>query len=75
MVCPAMNTYMYEHPFTKKQLDTLANELVIHIVPPVEKRLMCGDLGIGAMASPSSICDHLDTFFKLHSDNFTTKTS
>ncbi len=48
--CPAMNTYMLEHPLTFKHLDVLKNLLNYKEIPCVEKELMCGDKGYGAMA-------------------------
>jgi phosphopantothenoylcysteine decarboxylase len=53
-VAPAMNTAMYEHPLTSRQLTTLT-DLGVHVIPPVSKRLACGDVGTGAMASPTEI--------------------
>ncbi|PVU90122.1 hypothetical protein BB561_005018 [Smittium simulii] len=53
-VAPAMNTFMWDHPHTKKHLDIL-NELNINIINPVAKKLACGDYGVGAMASPKDI--------------------
>ncbi|KAL5697987.1 phosphopantothenoylcysteine decarboxylase [Ranunculus cassubicifolius] len=53
-VAPAMNTYMWSNPFTAQHLD-LINGLGITLIPPVIKRLACGDYGNGAMAEPSLI--------------------
>ncbi|KJE88588.1 phosphopantothenoylcysteine decarboxylase, variant 1 [Capsaspora owczarzaki ATCC 30864] len=44
IVCPAMNTFMWDHPATARQLDMLQS-LGMEIVPPIAKRLACGDLG------------------------------
>jgi phosphopantothenoylcysteine decarboxylase len=52
--CPAMNTKMWEHPMTSVQIDNLVR-FGYHLVPPVEKTLMCGDTGIGAMAVVDTI--------------------
>uniref|UniRef100_H3G7F4 Flavoprotein domain-containing protein n=1 Tax=Phytophthora ramorum TaxID=164328 RepID=H3G7F4_PHYRM len=41
---PAMNTDMWNHPITAKQLRVLA-ELGYKMVPPVEKKLACGVVG------------------------------
>jgi len=54
LVAPAMNTLMFAHPFTAPQLDTL-RQLGVVIVPPISKRLACGDVGVGAMASVDDI--------------------
>ncbi|MBA0565844.1 hypothetical protein Goshw_020194 [Gossypium schwendimanii] len=53
-VAPAMNTFMWSNPFTEKHLMTI-DELGISLIPPVSKRLACGDYGNGAMAEPSLI--------------------
>ena len=59
VVCPAMNTAMYQHPLTEKQLNILKNDFNFNIVKPIEKILVCGDKGIGAMAEISIISDML----------------
>ncbi|XP_009592930.1 phosphopantothenoylcysteine decarboxylase HAL3 [Nicotiana tabacum] len=53
-VAPAMNTLMWNNPFTEKHLMAI-DELGISLIPPVSKRLACGDYGNGAMAEPSLI--------------------
>lgn len=55
IVCPAMNTCMYEHPLTKIQLDLICNQFGFILVDSISKKLMCNDVGIGAMASTDSI--------------------
>lgn len=93
LVAPAMNTFMWDSPFTSKHLATL-QELGASIIPPVSvatrvvsqffiacwwlfhvsghlcferlpcdfglqvsKKLACGDVGNGAMASPDDIAE------------------
>jgi phosphopantothenoylcysteine decarboxylase len=56
LFCPAMNTYMWEHPFTAKQVATL-EELGYRQIAPVVKQLACGDFGQGAMAEVETIID------------------
>ncbi|CAI9780504.1 unnamed protein product [Fraxinus pennsylvanica] len=53
-VAPAMNTLMWNNPFTERHLMTI-DDLGISLIPPVTKRLACGDNGNGAMAEPSLI--------------------
>ena len=53
-LAPAMNTLMMEHPITDMQLDVLKTWGAI-VVPPQCKKLACGDIGIGAMASIGDI--------------------
>ena len=45
LFCPAMNTLMWEHPFTAKQIDILTKELNFVQVEPIVKKLACGDYG------------------------------
>ncbi|KIZ05704.1 putative phosphopantothenoylcysteinedecarboxylase [Monoraphidium neglectum] len=49
-----MNTFMWESPFTKQHLEVL-QKLGAQVIPPVGKRLACGDVGLGAMAAPEDI--------------------
>ncbi|KAK6924722.1 Flavoprotein [Dillenia turbinata] len=62
-VAPAMNTFMWNNPFTEKHLMTL-DELGITLIPPVTKRLACGDYGNGAMAEPSLIFSTVRLFLE-----------
>eukprot|EP00927_Polykrikos_kofoidii_P063211 TRINITY_DN58027_c0_g1_i1.p1 TRINITY_DN58027_c0_g1~~TRINITY_DN58027_c0_g1_i1.p1 ORF type:complete len:338 (+),score=61.57 TRINITY_DN58027_c0_g1_i1:90-1103(+) len=50
LIAPAMNTVMWEHPATSEHLKTIQLRGG-HVVPPVAKRLACGDVGRGALAS------------------------
>jgi len=54
LVAPAMNTFMWESPFTAKHLSVLV-QLGATTIAPVEKKLACGDTGVGAMSAPRSI--------------------
>ena len=54
IVAPAMNTVMWKHRVTAQHVSTLREWDVI-IVDPVAKELACGDVGVGAMASPTNI--------------------
>lgn len=57
IIAPSMNTAMWEHPLTAPQLATVRgfNRDLVHILPPVSKMLVCGDTGVGAMASLEDI--------------------
>jgi phosphopantothenoylcysteine decarboxylase len=57
VICPAMNTCMYKHPLTRRQLDLLVNEFGFTLIDSVSKLLMCNDFGVGAMASVDTIVD------------------
>jgi len=53
---PAMNTHMWDHPFTRKHINIL-KELGYKEIPPVVKRLACGDFGEGGMAAVQDIAN------------------
>ncbi|KAI9203844.1 flavoprotein [Polychytrium aggregatum] len=59
VVCPAMNTHMWTHPFTQKHLDVLAAEASYIIIPPITKTLACGDTGIGAMENVDRVAQRI----------------
>lgn len=52
--CPAMNTFMWKHPSTEININILKQWGYLE-VPPVVKRLACGDEGVGAMAAVDDI--------------------
>ncbi|KAI9798285.1 MAG: hypothetical protein M1833_004857 [Piccolia ochrophora] len=55
LVAPAMNTAMWRHPVTERQMGILEREWGVdvggwvEVLRPVEKELACGDTGDGAM--------------------------
>lgn len=62
-VAPAMNTFMWNNPFTERHLE-IVSQLGISLVPPITKRLACGDYGNGAMAEPSLIFSTVRLYFQ-----------
>lgn len=58
IVAPAMNTMMWEHPITQSHLSSV-RDFGIAIIPPISKKLACGDTGCGAMAEVPSIVQHV----------------
>ena len=44
LFCPAMNTFMWEHPITASQVEQLINMGYTQIAP-IKKTLACGDTG------------------------------
>ena len=54
LICPAMNTAMYENPIVQENIHKLAR-LGYHFVEPRESLLACGDVGKGAMAAVEDI--------------------
>ena len=69
LFAPAMNTAMYEHPLTRQQLDTLTTTFGYVEIPCIEKTLMCGQTGIGAMASVDTIIEQTLQKFQQMSGN------
>ena len=61
---PAMNTVMFEHQLTAKQINILTS-FGYKCIPPVAKKLACGDLGMGAMASVADIVQEVIKHIKL----------
>lgn len=63
LFCPAMNTRMWNHPITAQHISILKSWGHIE-VPCVEKTLICGDTGLGAMAEVetivNSVCKQFD---------------
>lgn len=56
LLCPAMNTVMWEHPATQSSLATLKS-WGWRVVGPVEKMLACKEVGSGAMAYVEDIVE------------------
>lgn len=60
LVAPAMNTFMYINPMTKTHLKILQEDApYITVLSPVEKVLICGDIGMGGMREWSEIVEIL----------------
>lgn len=54
-VAPAMNTHMFLHPLTEEHLAKLRSWPWFEVLDPVEKRLACGDTGIGGLMEPGDL--------------------
>ncbi|XP_067056441.1 phosphopantothenoylcysteine decarboxylase-like isoform X2 [Acropora muricata] len=67
LFCPAMNTFMWEHPITSVQVKQLIHMGYTHI-PPIKKTLACGDKGVGAMAEVPIIVSHVKNHLQRTSD-------
>nr|CDJ85229.1 Flavoprotein domain containing protein [Haemonchus contortus] len=61
---PAMNTMMWENPLTFQHRNTLKDLLRYKEIPPMEKELMCGDSGMGAMATTQMIATVVATIVR-----------
>lgn len=54
LVAPAMNLWMWEHPATRHNIDTL-RERGVQVIDPGVGELACGEEGVGRMAEPDRI--------------------
>ncbi|NLZ24904.1 MAG: bifunctional phosphopantothenoylcysteine decarboxylase/phosphopantothenate--cysteine ligase CoaBC, partial [Clostridiales bacterium] len=59
LICPAMNTAMYEHEATRENIKTLSDRGV-HFLEPECGYLACGDNGKGRMAEPLDIVNKIE---------------
>ena len=67
IICPAMNTAMYEDEVFQKNLsDVIASGATI--LTPVSGRLACGDVGIGKMVEPEEIAEAVKAALDLKLD-------
>ncbi|VDM96356.1 unnamed protein product [Thelazia callipaeda] len=70
---PAMNVAMWENPLTYQHRKVLKELLRYKEIPPIEKELMCGDTGLGAMATvqmvASILASEVKNRFAVYSDN------
>lgn len=55
LIAPAMNTRMWENPLTQDHIDAVARIYQAVLIPPIEKRLACGEYGMGAIAELPTI--------------------
>ncbi len=55
VVAPAMNTAMWDNPFTGEHLQKLAGIYDLHIIHPIAKVLADGEEGMGALAEDTTI--------------------
>lgn len=62
LICPAMNTHMYENIAVQRNLDILQADGCI-IVEPGDGELACGAYGPGRMAEPKTIAGHAAACF------------
>ncbi len=63
VVCPAMNTDMYENPITQRNINTL-KEFGFYFVEPREAMLACNSIGKGALAENDVILDSVRKLLK-----------
>lgn len=58
LICPAMNTNMYEDSFFQANLSKLM-ESGIEVIEPASGMLACGDVGKGRMCEPEQIAEKI----------------
>ena len=59
ILAPAMNTAMWTHPITTKQIKEIQEWNFVQFIGPIAKLLACGDLGIGAMEETGLIAEYI----------------
>jgi phosphopantothenoylcysteine decarboxylase len=57
-----MNTYMYEHFLTAKQVKILLEEFKFIQIPSISKKLMCGDIGQGGIADTKDLYEIISNY-------------
>ena len=61
LLCPAMNTHMWDNPIIQRNINWIKETKRFSILEPVEKRLACGDFGIGGLPEPTVILETIKT--------------
>ncbi len=54
-LAPAMNTQMWTHPLTERNVQLLQTAGRYTFIEPVHKRLACGEVGAGGLANVSDL--------------------
>ncbi len=63
MIAPSMNSRMWEHAATRRNLQQLKEDGV-HIIPPGSGELACGEEGTGRLAEVDDMIGAIEFFFK-----------
>lgn len=63
MICPAMNPMMWQHAATQDNLETL-EQRGIHIIPPADGDMACGENGTGRLPEPEDILERVIDFIQ-----------
>lgn len=58
VLCPSMNTHMWENSITQRNVRGL-KELGFHIIEPATGNLACGSEGMGRLPEPEEIMKHI----------------
>ena len=67
IICPAMNTAMYEDAVFQSNLQAV-RESGAYILSPVTGRLACGDVGVGKMIEPDDIASKVAEILEMKLD-------
>ena len=67
LICPAMNTNMYENPIVQDNLKTLAH-YGYEVIDPACGYLACGDTGAGKMPEPETLLSYIEREIALPKD-------
>ncbi len=63
ILCPAMNVHMWHHPLTKCHLDKVKQFYrYTTVLDPIEKKLACGDTGLGALCELAKIVHEVSSW-------------
>lgn len=67
MAAPAMNTAMWHHPATQRNIQKL-KEAGVHIIEPDEGEMACGAIGPGRLSAPERIVEKALAILFSHAD-------
>ena len=70
LIAPAMNTHMYEHPATQRNL-SLCQSYGMHIVEPDSGILACNEVGKGRLAAVADIEQAIEELLNTNTPNAT----
>ena len=62
IVCPAMNTHMYENHATQENIAKIKSRGIV-VMPPASGVLACGAVGAGRLPEPADIVNFVKDFF------------
>jgi phosphopantothenoylcysteine decarboxylase/phosphopantothenate--cysteine ligase len=65
MICPSMNSNMFEHPATQRNLERLKADGCV-VMSPGEGELACKTIGPGRLPEPDAIVDRLSALLTAH---------
>jgi phosphopantothenoylcysteine synthetase/decarboxylase len=60
LLCPAMNTAMWDQPVVRRNLAWIEELGRATVLDPIDKRLACGDVGVGGLPDVADILAAID---------------